>query len=136
MFTHRVLAAAFLAAVVSPVFADPVAFGGVTLFEIKAGAAGKTPAQRVAEVEVRLVDILGETKISDKDVVVKADKSERKILVKNRLLVTVTKEDAAFHKTTIDKVAKNWRDQIAKKIVNMHLLPEQVGPTAPPAKKR
>lgn len=136
MFIRRLLAAAVFAVAVAPVFADPVAFGGVTLFEIKATAGGKTPAQRVAEVEVRLVDILSETKILNTDVVVKADKSERKILVKNRLLVTVTKEDAAFHKTTIDKLAKNWRDQIAKKIVNMHLLPEQVGPTKPPASKR
>jgi hypothetical protein len=112
-----------------PANAEPVAFAGKILFHIKAKAGGKTPAERVAEVEKRLIDIFAETKIVDEDVVIVKKGDERQILVKKHLLVTVTKEDAAFYKWPIDKVAKHWQKSILKNIKSMHLLPEQVGPS-------
>lgn len=131
---NRILTAVAVCVAVSilPAFAADVSFGGKTLFSIKAQCGGKTPDQRVNDVEARLIDVLGETSIKDKDVIVKKDKLATKIYVKNHYLVDVTAEDAKANKTTVEKLARTWRAAIAKQLPSMHLLPEQVGPTKAP----
>jgi hypothetical protein len=125
----RWMIAIAVVALTVPALAEPVTFAGRTIFYITASAAGKTPAQRVAEIDSRMIDILGETSITPAEVVIKKTGADRSIYVKGHLFAVATVADAKLAKTTVDKVAKSWRDQLAKNIDAMHLLPEQVGPT-------
>ena len=133
----RFLMFAALAAVLSlPGFSEPVTFAGKTLFNINAATGGKTALDRVHEVEKRLIEILGETHIRGTDVVVKPAGAACSIYVKKHLFVTCTKDDAVLTKMSVAKLAREWRNLIAKNIVDMHLLPNQVGPKMPSGEKR
>jgi len=120
--------------------AAPVAFAGKTLFTIRASADGMSAEQRAMDVEKRMIDILSFTSIKDKDVVAKLHGTNYDLLVKSKLLVTVTPADAATYAWPISKVANHWRNMVAAEIPRMHLLPEQVNARAkkimPPAIKQ
>lgn len=109
-----------------PALADDgdVAVGGVLLFRIHVAANGMSPKQRAEAVDTRLQDILGAPVISPDDVhIVGADKSSAKILVKDRLLVTVTKADGAFNGVTTQKQAQMWVDSLRKTLPKINARP-------------
>lgn len=101
-----------------------VAVGGVLLFRIHAGANGMSPKERADAVDTRLQDILAEPVIKPDDVhIVGTDKNSAKILVKDRLLVTVTKADGNFNKVTAQKQAQMWLESLRKALPKVNAKP-------------
>ena len=100
-----------------PAFAQDgvVAVGGETLFVIKAASGGKTIQQRADAVTDRLPDILGDSTIDSLDIrLVPGKGKDYNIMVKSRLLVTVTPEDGASNKRSAMQQAQFWLNQIRR----------------------
>jgi hypothetical protein len=109
-----------------PAIADEgdVAVGGVLLFRIHVAANGMSPKERAEAVDTRLQDILGAPVIAPEDVhIVGTDKNSAKILVKDRLLVTVTKADGAFNSVSAQKQAQMWLDSLRKALPKINAKP-------------
>ncbi len=109
-----------------PAHADDgdVAVGGVMLFRIHATVNGMSPKERAEIVDTRLQDILAAPVIKPEDVrIVGADKNSAKIMVKERLLVTVTKADGAANGVTTQKQAQMWLDSLRKTLPKVNAKP-------------
>ena len=109
-----------------PAHADDgdVAVGGVMLFRIHATVNGMTPKERADIVDTRLQDILSAPVIRPDDVqIVAADKNSAKIMVKDRLLVTVTKADGAVNGVTTQKQAQMWLESLRKALPKVNARP-------------
>lgn len=109
-----------------PAHADDgdVAVGGVMLFRIHAAASGMSPKERADVVDTRLQDILAAPVIAPEDIrVVGADKNSAKIMVKDRLLVTVTKADGAVNGVTTQKQAQMWLEALRKTLPKVNARP-------------
>lgn len=109
-----------------PALADDgdVAVGGVMLFRIHASANGMSPKERADAVDTRLQDILAAPTIVPDDIhIVGADKNSAKILVKDRLLVTVTKADGDVNKVTAQKQAQMWLTSLRKNLPKVNAKP-------------
>lgn len=107
-----------------------VAVGGELLFRIRAAAEGKTAQQRADQVTERLPDILGDSNLQASDITLTPDTGGKyKILVKQRLLVTVTPEDGKVNGITAQKQAAIWLAQIQKilPLVNAQPNPNLIG---------
>jgi len=101
-----------------------VAVGGVLLFRIHATANGMSPKERAEAVDTRLQDILGAPVLKAEDIhIVGTDKNSAKILVKERLLVTVTKADGDFNKVTAQKQAQMWLESLRKSLPKVNAKP-------------
>ena len=101
-----------------------VAVGGVLLFRIHATANGMSPKERAETVDTRLQDILAAPVLKAEDVhIVGTDKNSAKILVKDRLLVTVTKADGDFNKVTAQKQAQMWLESLRKGLPKVNAKP-------------
>ncbi len=101
-----------------------VAVGGVLLFRIHATVNGMSPKDRADIVDTRLQDILAAPVLKAEDVqIVGADKSSAKIMVKDRLLVTVTKADGAFNGVTTQKQAEMWLASLRKGLPKVNAKP-------------
>jgi hypothetical protein len=109
-----------------PAHADDgdVAVGGVMLFRIHATVNGMSPKERADIVDTRLQDILAAPVIKPEDVrIVGADKNSAKIMVKERLLVTVTKADGAANGVTTQKQAQMWLESLRKTLPKVNAKP-------------
>ena len=109
-----------------PALADDgdVAVGGILLFRIHVGANGMSPKERADAVDTRLQVILGAPVIKAEDIhIVGSDKNSAKILVKDNLLVTVTKADGDFNKVTAQKQAQMWLDSLRKGLPKVNAKP-------------
>ena len=96
------------------------------LFRIHATVNGMSPKDRAEIVDSRLQDILAEPKISPEDVrIVGSDKNSAKIMVKERLLVTVTKADGAANGVTTQKQAQMWLDSLRKTLPKVNAKPNR-----------
>jgi|GEM_PF-2231300 len=92
-----------------------VAVGGETLFVIKAEAGGKSVRDRADAVTDRLPDILGDSTIDALDIrLVPGKGKDYNIMVKSRLLVTVTPEDGVPNKRSAMQQAQVWLNQLRK----------------------
>lgn len=101
-----------------------VAVGGVFLFRIHATVNGMAPKDRADIVDSRLQDILSAPKLVPADIrVVTVDKNNAKIMVKDRLLVTVLKEDGAANGVTTLKQAQMWVDSLKKNLPRVNAKP-------------
>jgi hypothetical protein len=101
-----------------------VAVGGEFLMRIRAGSTGMTAEQRAQAVTDRLTVILGDALIRPADVrPVTADKKTVKILVKNRLLVTVTPEDGKANGLSAMQQANVWVKQLRSVLPKINARP-------------
>ena len=121
LLTASVLLGSFLAL---PAIADDprdgiVAVGGEQILTIRFPASGMTIKQRADAVTERLQDILADPNLKPKDITaVPVSKTTAKVMVKNRLLVTVTQDAAKFNGMTPIGLAQKWVDNIR------HVLPK------------
>ena len=109
-----------------PAHADDgdVAVGGVMLFRIHATVSGMSPKERADVVDTRLQDILAAPVIAPEDIRLEgANKNSAKIMVKDRLLVTVTKADGAANGVTTQKQAQMWLDSLRKTLPKVNAKP-------------
>ncbi len=118
-----------MALVMSPVRADEgdVAVGSTLMFKIRVAADGKTVQERVDQVNERLPDILASKKIRPSDIkAVPVDKKKDaniNIMVKDRLLVTVTPEDGKANGVSVKKQAEDWVKSLRKTLPKVNALP-------------
>ena len=109
-----------------PALADDadVAVGGIMLFRIHATVNGMSPQDRANAVATRLQDILSAPTLKPEDVqIVGTDKNNQKIMVKDRLLVTVTKADGDANGVTTQKQAQMWLDSLRKNLPKVNAKP-------------
>lgn len=132
MFTICLLALASLLFLSGPVRAQtgaPVAIGGETLFTIYASAQGKTAEERADAVTGRLPDILGDSTLTALDIVLVPNKDGSvAIMVKRRLLITVTPADGKRNGKTALQQAQTWAQQARRVLpsVNAQPNPQQI----------
>ena len=118
-----------MALIVGPVRADEgdVAVGSTLMFKIRVAADGKTVQERVDQVNDRLPDILAAKKIKASDIkAVPVDKkkdSNVNIMVKDKLLVTVTPEDGKANGFTVKKQADEWVKSLRKTLPKVNAKP-------------
>lgn len=107
-----------------------IAVGGEFLFRIRAAASGQSVKQRADTVTERLVDILADQTLTTSDVhlVPQKDKTVR-MMVKERLLVTVTPDDGKPNQKTAVQQAQIWASRV--RIV----LPQVNAKTNPSSRK-
>jgi hypothetical protein len=121
-----VTALAALALVLPARAAQPgdIAVGGTTLLTIKASVNGQTPEQRAQTVTDRLPVILGLHRLTPDDIrLKKIDGQDTAILVRGRLLITVTAADAAVNQLTVPQQAKIWAGQLKQTIPQVSAKP-------------
>ncbi len=96
-----------------------VAIGGESLFIIRATVHGETPDQRADTVTERLPVILGDPNLKASDIkIIQTRGDEYKIMVKERLLVTVSREDGKINGISARKQAEIWAGS-ARKVLPM-----------------
>ncbi len=101
-----------------------VAVGGETVLVLRAAVGNMSIRQRANDVQDRLVTILSAPKLGMADIVkVKLPDGEYRINVHHKLLVTVTKEDAAVNKTTTSKLARIWTEKLRKVLPELNARP-------------
>lgn len=101
-----------------------VAIGGQFLFRIRASAEGKTAEQRADDVTDRLPEILGDSQLSPSDItLVPAKGKTYQILVKRRLLITVTPEDGKANQRTALQQATAWAEQARRALPQINAQP-------------
>ncbi|MGC8669444.1 MAG: hypothetical protein ACP5VE_15160 [Chthonomonadales bacterium] len=83
---------------------------GRQVLRLHATAGGMTPQERVEALDERLTNILseGEARLGAEDIALKTLGGEVVITVRNRLLVTVTRQDAEANSTTPQELGRRW----------------------------
>lgn len=83
---------------------------GRQVLRLHATAGGMTPQERVEALDERLTNILseGETRLGAEDIALKTSNGEVIITVRNKLLVTVTRQDAEANSTTPQELGRRW----------------------------
>jgi hypothetical protein len=112
-FPRLLLAAVLVAAVVAP---DPAraeaiwAIAGKEVLRLQAKVGSLTPEKRSEMLDARVTEILskGDGTLSASDIVLKEKAGTLAVVVRGDILVTVTREDAAAHNTTREKLARTW----------------------------
>jgi ABC-type phosphate transport system auxiliary subunit len=100
-----------------------VAVGGEEVLRFRTAPAGMTLQQRANAIQERLVTILSDTTLRPSDIVTAPAKGDYKILVKNRLLVTVTRKDANANKTSPKLLADTWARHVRKVLPQVNVRP-------------
>lgn len=99
-----------------------VAVGGELLFTIKAASGGKSIAQRVDAITERLPDILSDPHIAASDIYLVPQKDRTvRIMVRARLLVTVTVEDGRVNQKTPLQQAQGWLSGLRRVIPRINV---------------
>ncbi len=88
---------------------------GKQVLRLHGTVGGMTPQQRVDTLDGRLTDILsqGEAKLGAEDITLKSD-GEVTILVRDKLLVTVTQPDADANHASRVELGKRWLANLRK----------------------
>jgi hypothetical protein len=97
----------------SPSFQNTLTIGGTELITLRAETQASVD-KRANILYDRLVYILSDPKLSNRDVHIQKTSSEIAIYVKNRLLVTVTPQDALYNQTTPEKQAQQWSKRLSE----------------------
>jgi len=101
-----------------------VAVGGVSILTFRFPAAGMSIKQRADAVTARIRAILADPALKPSDIVaVPMDKSNAKIMVKDRLLVTIDEETARFNTTTPLALAQAWTQHLRKVLPQLNVKP-------------
>jgi len=95
------------------VYRKTVGMGGTELITFR-GPSKESVEQREQLLFTRLTWILADPTLQSSDVRVRLVNKEQAIYVKDRLLMTVTTQDAAYNQTTPEKQAIAWRDRLAQ----------------------
>ncbi|MGC4042832.1 MAG: hypothetical protein QM758_03435 [Armatimonas sp.] len=90
-----------------------VGIGGTELITLR-GPDQASVEQREQTLFTRLNWILADPTLQPTDVRVRLVNKELAIYVKERLLLTVSTQDAAYNQTTREKQAAAWRDRLAQ----------------------
>ena len=104
-----------------------VAVGGEHILTIRVGVPGMSIKDRADAVTERLITILGDPGLRASDIKAATSGKDAKILVKDRLLVTVLVVDAKMNKTTPLALAKTWVTILQRVLprINQRPLPNQ-----------
>lgn len=119
-----------------------VAVGGKTILTIRTPAEGMTVAERADAIQNRLVLILADPHLQPSDIIaVPMGKNAAKIMVKNRLLVTVDMQTAKINQAKPLALAQTWVAHLREVLPKVNQQPNpnngafDSGATAnPPAK--
>lgn len=111
----------------SPGTQDPnaglVAVGGVEILRIRVAAPGHTVEERANTIQSRLVPILADPTLRPSDVHVEPNGADYKLMVKSRLLVTVTRQDAAATDSTPGRLAARWAAHVRRVLPQVSVRP-------------
>lgn len=98
--------------------------GGVHILTVRFPAAGMTVAQRADAITERLVPILSDPTLKPADIyAVPLGHSAVKIMVKNRLLVTIDEQTAKFNTTTPAGLGAVWVAHLRRVLPEVNALP-------------
>lgn len=100
-----------------------VAVGGVSILTIRFPAAGMSVRRRADAITERLRVILADPTLKPSDIVAVPDGNEAKIMVKNRLLVTVEPETARYNTSTPLELAQMWVEHLRKVLPEVNVQP-------------
>lgn len=89
-----------------------IGIGGTELITLR-GPSQESVDQREQLLLTRLNWILADPTLQPADVRVRLVNKDLAIYVKERVLLTVTTQDAAYNQTTREKQASAWRDRLA-----------------------
>jgi len=83
---------------------------GKQVLRLHATAGGMTPQERVDALDERLTNILsqGEVRLGAEDIALSTSNGEVVITVRNKLLVTVTRQDAEANNTSPQELGRRW----------------------------
>jgi hypothetical protein len=110
-----------------------VSVGGEHILTVRFPASGMSIKQRADAITERLVTILSDPNLKPEDIVaVPLGKDEAKIMVKDKLLVTVDKQTARFNTTTPLALARSWTVHLRKVLPEVNVQPNP-NDTSPPA---
>lgn len=95
--------------------AGKVTVGGVALFTFRSSAGGYTPQQRADTTYDRLREILSDPTFKATDITVRtARDGTAMIFVKEKLLTTIVKAEAAANLTQPSPLAERWAKHLRK----------------------
>lgn len=90
-----------------------VLVGDTVVMRIRAAAGGFTATQRTERVSNRLQQVLNERQIRPEDLRVARVNGDYVVMVNNDLLITADTYHAALNRTTPQRLATIWRDNLA-----------------------
>lgn len=103
--------------------AADISVGGVWVCKITQGASGYTAEQRAVEVRKRITEVLSVPEFRHGVVVsVRSEGGAGLVLVGDRLVLTVTSEDAIKASVTAVELARQWAQRLALGL--SHALPD------------
>jgi hypothetical protein len=106
-----------------------IAIGGEMLLRIRVPADGKSVKQRADDITDRLPVILGDSQLRPENIVAtKGAKNTMKIMVKDRLLLTVTPEDGKANGLTTAQQAQIWLKSLRRVLPTINAKPNPNGP--------
>lgn len=101
-----------------------VSVGGEHILTVRFPAAGMSIKQRADAITERLNTILSDPNLKPEDIVaVSLPNGEAKIMVKDKLLVTVDKQTARFNTTTPLALAQSWTTHLRKVLPEVNVKP-------------
>jgi len=93
-----------------------VIIGQEVVLRVRFAAGGYSVEQRADIVTQRINRLLGSRVFDPSDVTVAVRNKEYVVLMGDTLIITVDKETAAFNKTTPEKLANIWADNLRRVI--------------------
>lgn len=108
-----------------------IQMGGIRILRIRTDGGYPNIQARADAIYNELAVILGMSSLKPLDFTIRDDKKlkdVRCIYVRNRLLVKVTPADAKVAKTTVNKLALDWRAQLQKKLPQLNAQPARRAP--------
>lgn len=108
-----------IATLAIPVLAIPagdVIIGQELVLRIRFPAGGKTVQERADTVTQRINELLGSQPFDPSDVTVGVRNKEYVVLVGNTIIITADSQTAKFNKTTPEKLANIWADNLRRVI--------------------
>lgn len=101
-----------------------VSVGGEHILTVRFPSGGMSVTERADAITERLVTILSDPDLKPADIVaVSLGKNAAKILVKNRLLVTVDLQTARYNQTSPLALAQSWTTHLRKVLPQINVKP-------------
>ncbi len=102
-----------------------IALGGEFILRLRTGSSGYSLEERARIVEERLVNVLG-TPLQPSDIRLKEVKpnAQYEIYVRQKLLLTVTPEDAKAAQMSIKQLAQHWLRALRTKLPELSAHPQ------------
>ena len=94
-----------------------VVLGGEELFSIQRGVGAFSPQDRAQAITKRLIDVAEDASINAPDIQVKGQGDTLNVVLRDRILVTVTAADAAAADQPQAILVENYRDVVRKAVL-------------------